>query len=160
MADNLFKLNNQSSEQIQLLKSIQQSQIDILGELSSLKKRISNIEQTPLNNSFHCSASDLRSVINQKASDISNAISNLSTDSKSNFNPYDDSIKKLNKDISGALAQLKSHTSSLVFGATFLIFCWFAAFVCWFWDVPAQTQAANNYAYEQTEKAKAAQNSK
>ena len=44
MADNLFKLNNQSSEQIQLLKSIQQSQNDILGELSSLKKRISNIE--------------------------------------------------------------------------------------------------------------------
>jgi len=159
MADNLFKLNNQSSEQIQLLKSIQQSQIDILGELSSLKKRISNIEQTPRNNSFHCSASDLRSVINQKATDISNAISNIKFESTTDSSP-DTVLDKINDSIFVAFDQLKSHTSSLVFGATFLIFCWFAAFVCWFWDVPAQTQAANNYAYEQTEKAKAAQNSK
>ena len=159
MADNLFKLNNQSSEQIQLLKSIQQSQNDILGELSSLKKCISNIEQTPRNNSFHCSASDLRSVINQKATDISNAISNIKIESTTDSSP-DTVLDKINDSIFVAFDKLKSHTSSLVFGATFLIFCWFAAFVCWFWDVPAQTQAANNYAYEQTEKAKAAQNAK
>ena len=153
-----FKLNtNQAAEQqITLLKSMLDIQKSILDKIDSLEKRISNIEQRPTNDSFHCSASDLRTVINQKASDISTAISKIPTETKNDQTITNDSIQQLNANISSALTQLKSHTSSLVLGATFLISCWLAAFVYWFWDVPAQTQAVNNYVYQQTEKAKIA----
>lgn len=152
MANLNFKLNpNQSAEkQIDLLNSI-------LDKISSLDNRISNIEKTPRNDSFHCSATDLQKIIEEKAKNISTAISNIKTDSISDSTP-DVFLDKMNDSIIVAFDKLKSHTTKLVFGATFFITCWLAAFVWWFWDVPAQIQAVNNYAYQQTEKEKAAQN--
>ena len=154
MTDFNFKLhpNKSADQQMALLNSILDSQNLILDKISALDNRISNIEQTPCNHSFQCSASDLRTLINQKTNDISKTISHISTGLKTDSNPDFDSIQQLNGKISNALTQLKYHTSSLVFGATFFISCWLAAFIWWLWDVPAQTQAVNNYAYQQTHK--------
>jgi|GEM_PF-2343113 len=99
------------------------------------------------NNSSHCSASDLCAVIDEKASEISTAISNIKIESNTDSKPDDDLLDKVNDSIFVAFDKLKSHTTILVLGATFFISCCLAGFVWWFRDVPAQTQAVNNYVY-------------
>ena len=90
-----FKLNSNKSseEQLALLRAIQDSQNSILDKLSSLDKRITNVEQAQRNVSFHCSASDLRSHIDKKATDISNAISNIQLEPETD-SPPDDFVDK------------------------------------------------------------------
>ena len=161
MSNANFKFNNNQSaeKQIELLQSIQSTQNSILDKISSLDNRISKIEQTPKTTSFHCEASNLQKVLEEKASDISKAISNISTDLKNNSTPDDDYFKQLKEKISDVSVDLKAHIITLVLGATLFISCWLAAFAWWFWDVPAQTQAVNNFAYQQTHQGENVQHS-